>query len=147
MPVSIAESAIKGKQEIAFCAYPGRRCRANTHYMTLTNAKIGAVIDRYRIKSGLTKKELSDETGIDAANLNRIISGKQGATLDRLSALAAFFNVSVSQIIKEAEGPTGDQRKAILHELIDALPEDQIDQAFRRWPVQAAKPGKKSGTI
>lgn len=111
--------------------------------MELTHKRIGDVIERLRNKEGITKKELAERTGIDPGNLNRIISGKQGATFERLSVLSAYFDVPVWQMIKEAEGPTGDQRKAVLHDLIDALQDDQVDQAFRRWPIQNPQPTKK----
>lgn len=144
METIIAESAIFCKYEIASGAYRTNAALSDTLCMGPTNEKIGRVIDRLRLRAGLAKAELAERAGIDPGNLNRIISGKQGAPFDRLAMIAAALSVPVWQIIKEAEGPTGDQRKAILHDLIDALPADQIDQAFRRLPAHPAQSDKKA---
>jgi transcriptional regulator with XRE-family HTH domain len=101
-----------------------------------TIAKIGHAIDRLRIKRGLNKKELSEISGVDAGNLNRIISGKQEATYARMQKIAAALGVAPSTIYRMAEtGLTEEEdRKAFLHALIDASGPDQVDAIFRRWP-------------
>ena len=102
---------------------------------------IGRTIDRLRIARGMEKKELAEKSGIDAGNLNRIISGKQRATLERLEQMAEALGLRVSEVLRLAEtGQVEDQRKTAMIRMIEQLETDQMDRLFRRWPDGDGKP-------
>jgi transcriptional regulator with XRE-family HTH domain len=132
---NIALNAIICQADSAACAYPLQWAVSDALRMS-NIANIGQSIDRLRRARGLNKKELSALSGIDAGNLNRIISGKQEPTYARMQALAAVFGVNVSTIYRMAETGMNEEedRKAFLHALIDAAGADQVDAIFRRWP-------------
>lgn len=118
----------------------------------VTKADIGKAVDRLRKGRKMTKRKLSIDADIDAGNLNRIISGKQEATLERLDKLAATLGVRVSDIIRMAEtGQEEDPRKMAIIRLVEDMPVTDLDTVFRR-PTDdcqeseaAARPRRRSG--
>jgi len=98
----------------------------------VTKADIGDIVDQLRLSKNWSKKHLAAETGIEPGNLNRIISGKQEATLERLVAFATVFGVRVSDIVRMAElGQLEDPRKTALIRLVEQIPLDKVEGIFR----------------
>jgi transcriptional regulator with XRE-family HTH domain len=111
----------------------------------VSKADIGRAIDQLRQARGWTKKKLSQDAGIDQGNLNRIISGTQEATLDRLQSLAAVFGVRMSDIMRMAEtGQTEDPRKTALIRLVEQMPTSELDGVFRRPSDASPKPADET---
>jgi len=144
MHTSIAVNAIAVKRmatrKIAASAYLFRRAATDDPLM-VTKRDIGLAIDRLRQGRGWSKKYLSQQANIEQGNLNRIISGKQEATLEKLQALAKVFRVHVSDIIRMAEtGQKEDPRKTALIRLIEQLPAADHDAVFRQTSDDPEKP-------
>lgn len=55
-------------------------------------------VREYRLREGLTLRELSAHTGIDFGQLSKIETGAGGASDARKVRLAEFFNVSVGEL-------------------------------------------------
>lgn len=106
---------------------------------------IGRAIEVLRLAREWSKKDLSERSGINEPNLNRIISGKQAPTIKRLEQLAGAFNIQVYELIRLAEtGMEADARKALLHRLIDDMSPEQLENAFRRMPESGDSSDSKS---
>jgi transcriptional regulator with XRE-family HTH domain len=144
---SIAYPAIECKR------FPGSRIAGRAYLAPppyadhggMAKTDIGHTIDRLRIVRGWTKKELSEKSGVEAGNLNRIISGRQNPTIERLEQLASALRVHVSDIFRLAEtGQSEDQRKTALVRMVEQLDSEQLDQYFRRWPDGNDEPAPSS---
>jgi transcriptional regulator with XRE-family HTH domain len=99
--------------------------------------RLGHAIDLLRLQRGISKKQMALETGIDAGNLNRVISGKQWLTPERLEIIAAYFGLKPSDIFRIADHgrldpplPAEDPRKAILKRFIDSLDGAALETFF-----------------
>jgi transcriptional regulator with XRE-family HTH domain len=107
---------------------------------------IGLAIDQLRRRKGISKKALAAATAIDAGNLNRIISGKQWPTPERLEALSRFFDVPAWEIFRIAEQGIAtemrpeDARKGRLKAFVDQLDDSQLDVLFRRQSYAVSEP-------
>lgn len=141
----IALSAIGRQGEIAAVAYLSASTVGDAERMG-TVRDIGWAIDELRRRAGASKKELAIATGIDAGNLNRIISGRQWPTPERLAALSRYFSVPIWEFFRIAEQglvleqAQEDPRKERLKALIDQLDDDQLDVLFQREIHAAAEP-------
>jgi len=111
--------------------------------MTLKN-DIGWAIDQYRLAKNWSKKELAGLAEIDQGNLNRIISGKQEPTLEKMEAIARALNVTVAEIIMTAEHrhTGGDPWKAAFIQWVKDLSSEELRSAFRRSRNQDPEPPK-----
>ena len=135
------------------CASRVPQFRFMPHDLGMRSAKdIGHAIDTLRLERGLHKKELAAATGIDPGNLNRIISGKQWPTPERLDALTAYFGVKAWELFKIAEEggiyetEKEDPRKAALKALIDRLDADALDDVFPRQRFPSGQPSVTDAT-
>ena len=142
--MSIAFPAMRVKQlgalRIALGAYLPKRRKADYLGM-VSKSDIGRVIDHLRINRDWSKKELAARAEIDPGNLNRIISGQQEATLERLESLSRAFSVRVSEIIRMAEtGQREDHRKMALMRMVEDMPTSDLDTVFRRTSDAVAEP-------
>lgn len=52
-------------------------------------------------RNGLTQVELASLAGIHTPNLNRILKGKEGVTIERAERIAAALGVTLSDLVSE----------------------------------------------
>lgn len=63
---------------------------------TATAKRIAAAVN----EAGVTRKELSEATGIPATTLFRIIKGQTPADVEQIAAIARFLNVSATALVE-----------------------------------------------
>lgn len=88
----------------------------------VSNAQIGSVIRSLRKRSGKTIESLAYDAGVDRGNLSRIERGQLGVSIESLSSLAASLGLSVSDLLKLAEQPSGETHDLV--GLILTLPDE-----------------------
>lgn len=67
---------------------------------------LGKALYLHRMACGLKQTELAKRLNVSVTTISRYESDKQSLTADKLSEIADIFGVSVSDIIKTAEGDT-----------------------------------------
>lgn len=73
--------------------------------MAQTNSpgqRLAAVIERRRVETGRTFRNLADETLIPLTTLHRRLSG-DGFTLEEIARLAVVFDTTAADLMAEAE--------------------------------------------
>lgn len=70
--------------------------------------RIGSILRRHRQRSNLTLTEMSDGTGISAAMLSRIETGRASASIEVLTRYTTALGVSLSSIFRQLEVPSGN---------------------------------------
>lgn len=96
--------------------------------------KIGEVIRLIRKDKGLTIAEVADLIpGYDAGNLSRFERGEQDIAKDKLDALSAILNVSISNIYKMAECNTGIEQEHTRYKVDDDF--NQLSQRLSMIPL------------
>jgi len=68
--------------------------------------KIGQIIRKRRMATGMKLEPFAELVGMDAGNLSKLERGKQGYTSERLEAIAAALGTTASQLLAEAESLT-----------------------------------------
>src|SRR6188768_1492151 len=103
-------------------------------------------------KAGHNDYNLADRSGISPATINRILNGKHPhPRIETLSQIAKSYNLLTSQILGEVEidydndravelfFAVNDRRK-ILHRMIEKMPEVRLEHAIRLLQVVADIP-------
>jgi transcriptional regulator with XRE-family HTH domain len=70
--------------------------------------RIGTILRQHRQRSHLTLAEMADGTGISAAMLSRIETGRASASIEVLTRYAAALGVALSSIFRQLELPSGE---------------------------------------
>lgn len=52
-------------------------------------------------EQGMTQTELADLAGIHGPNVNRILNGKEGITIERAERIASALGVKLSELVSE----------------------------------------------
>ena len=80
----------------------------------------GKRIRELRIMKGMTQEQLALEVGLTTDHIRRIENGKRGSSIDLLTELASFFDVSLDYLVlgKDRSTPIAKQ---IVRWLIRAL--------------------------
>ncbi len=77
---------------------------------------MGQVFDTIRKAieaSGKTRYRLSKETGIDQAQLSRLMAGKEGVSVENLERLAAALGLEI--IIRPKRTPRRTEKRTVKH--------------------------------
>jgi transcriptional regulator with XRE-family HTH domain len=112
----------------------------------MTSVKVGALIEKARVATGLSQRALADATGISQPTLSRIISGDRVAKLPEIVTIAWATGHTVAQLTGAstvadrvqcaARATNGsamaEMRDALLHflELDDYLDEQAVPAAI-----------------
>ena len=64
---------------------------------------VAQVLSDLRLQSGLTLEDLADQSGLHRTSLGLIEARKRRLTISSAQRLAAAFNLSLSELIREAE--------------------------------------------
>lgn len=70
--------------------------------------RIGTILRQHRQRSHLTLAEMAEGTGISAAMLSRIETGRASASIEVLTRYAAALGVPLSSIFRQLELPSGE---------------------------------------
>lgn len=93
--------------------------------------EIGTVIRKLRKEAGLNLDEVADHLGLDTASLSRKERGELDWDHRELEAVAAYFQLSVSELYRQKEEHQRDSRKAAWDRLYYALRRrGDLDMAF-----------------
>ena len=65
--------------------------------------QVGDVVFHYRMKMGLTQRELSRLVGVPQPNLSNIEKGKQDVTVGTLQRIASVLGCSLTEFFREVE--------------------------------------------
>lgn len=72
--------------------------------MTIGNKDVLAKnLKRYITKSGKDRRTISEELGCSYSTLTEWVNGKKYPRIDRIEALAQYFNISKSDLIEDFE--------------------------------------------
>ena len=80
----------------------------------------GDILKELRQSKGLTQQELGDLVGISASNVRMIEKNQRNGSLDVVSKLADYFNVSIDYLEGKTEYKNSDEvADEILNKLIE----------------------------
>ena len=86
-------------------------------------------LKRYMELSGKTQKELAEITGVSAPTFNEWVNAKKFPRIDKIQALADYFNIQKSDLIEEK---LTDEQKAGNDILANIIVRLRMDADFRK---------------
>lgn len=86
-------------------------------------------LKRYMELSGKTQKELAEITGVSAPTFNEWVNAKKFPRIDKIQALADYFNIQKSDLIEEK---LTDEQKAGNDILANIIVRLRMDADFRQ---------------
>lgn len=84
--------------------------------------EVGATLRRLREARGLSLEQLARRVGLGKTGVQAIESGRSGAPLDRLQALASALGAS---LVVEVRAPEAAALERALQAAVEALPEER----------------------
>ena len=135
---------------------------ANSTGKSLVNTvELGRAIRRKREETGLSLRDVADETGVSASTLSRIENGTGKPDADNIARLTGWLNVPVERIMSGRETDS-DEARAVVYfpqestpEIVEAhlradrslTPETAkaLSELFRVAYTQFSHPGEERG--
>jgi transcriptional regulator with XRE-family HTH domain len=75
------------------------------------NREVGAMLRTIRERLGLTQQHVADRVGLERTSISNMESGRQGISLQNLSAICAAFDMEPHIIMRPKSGSTATLRK------------------------------------
>ena len=91
-----------------------------------TLVELGARVRAWRARRGMTRKALATDSGLSERFLADVESGKGNVSINSLAAAAQALNITVVDLLQEAQRPALARASGMLARLDDA----QLDQAY-----------------
>src|SRR5688500_2778635 len=91
-----------------------------------TIAELGARVRAWRARRGMTRKQLATDSGLSERFLADVETGKGNVSINSLEAAARALNITVLDLMQDAQRPA----LARLHGLLARLDDAQLDQAY-----------------
>ena len=91
-----------------------------------TLVELGARVRAWRARRGMTRKALATDSGLSERFLADVESGKGNVSINSLAAAAQALNITVVDLLQEAQRPALARASGMLSRLDDA----QLDQAY-----------------
>ena len=88
----------------------------------VNTVELGRAIRRKREETGLSLRDVADETGVSASTLSRIENGTGKPDADNIARLTAWLNVPVERIMTGREA-NGDGDNAVVYFPKEATPD------------------------
>ena len=96
---------------------------ANSTGKSLVNTvELGRAIRRKREETGLSLRDVADETGVSASTLSRIENGTGKPDADNIARLTAWLNVPVERIMSGRDTES-DEERAVVYFPQESTPE------------------------
>jgi transcriptional regulator with XRE-family HTH domain len=89
----------------------------------VNTGELGRAIRRKREESGLSLRDVADETGVSASTLSRIENGTGKPDADNIARLTAWLNVPMERIMGGGRQLDGDEAKPVVYFPQEATPE------------------------
>mgnify|MGYP001013366322 CR=1 FL=1 len=87
---------------------------------------IGERLRDYRLKRGITQKDLSDKTGLSYTFINEIEHDKKIPSIETLLRMSSYYGATVSELLGETTPEMSPELKS-LFDNIKSLPPDTIN--------------------
>lgn len=100
-------------------------------------AIVGRRIRELRKRLKLTQEGLAEECGLDFRSVGAVERGERNLSLKSLSAIAKALKIKPEILIQEEETPPQEEKKALLHELVYTLENEDVERI--RFVLQDAK--------
>jgi len=84
---------------------------------------IGNNLRNFRLNNKLSRKKLSEITGVSSGYIEEIENGKKKPTIEILLKISSSFNITVSELIGETEPSLSPELKNLLDSAKDLTPE------------------------
>ncbi|MCC2674869.1 MAG: bifunctional protein : transcriptional regulator, family [Ramlibacter sp.] len=91
-----------------------------------TIAELGARVRAWRARRGMTRKQLAADSGLSERFLADVETGKGNVSINSLEAAARALNITVLDLMQDAQRPA----LARVHGLLSRLDDAQLDQAY-----------------
>lgn len=91
-----------------------------------TLAELGARVRAWRARRGMTRKALASDSGLSERFLADVESGKGNVSINSLEAAARALNISILELLQDAQRPA----LARVQGLLGRLDDTQLDQAY-----------------
>jgi transcriptional regulator with XRE-family HTH domain len=88
----------------------------------VNTVELGRAIRRKREETGLSLRDVADETGVSASTLSRIENGTGKPDADNIARLTAWLNVPVERIMSGRETDS-DETRAVVYFPQESTPE------------------------
>lgn len=88
----------------------------------VNTVELGRAIRRKREETGLSLRDVADETGVSASTLSRIENGTGKPDADNIASLTAWLNVPMERIMTGREA-SDDGSKAVVYFPQEATPD------------------------
>src|SRR3954468_5123021 len=92
-----------------------------------TLPELGARVRAWRARRGMTRKQLSTDSGLSERFLADVESGKGNVSINSLEAAARALNITIVDLLQDAPRPALARVQGLLMRLDDA----QLDQAYQ----------------
>lgn len=94
--------------------------------------QIGARIAENRRKKGLTQEELAGHMGVSKPAVSKWESGQSYPDILLLPVLAAYFNITIDELVGYEPQMTKEEIRALSHRLADDFTKEPFDQVLSR---------------
>jgi transcriptional regulator with XRE-family HTH domain len=84
---------------------------------------IGNNLRNFRLNNKLSRKKLSEITGVSSGYIEEIENGKKKPTIEILLKISSSFNITVSELIGETEPSLSPELKNLLDSAKELNPE------------------------
>src|SRR4051812_50009274 len=91
-----------------------------------TLPELGARVRAWRARRGMTRKQLSTDSGLSERFLADVESGKGNVSINSLEAAARALNITILELLQDAPRPALGRVQGLLAR----LDEPQLDQAY-----------------
>jgi len=95
---------------------------AHTNKSLVNTIELGRAIRRKREDSGLSLRDVADETGVSASTLSRIENGTGKPDADNIARLTDWLNVPMERIMGNRQSD-GDEARAVVYFPHESTPE------------------------
>ncbi len=97
----------------------------------LGNKQIMAENIRYYLRiNDITQTEICSALGLKMPTFSDWVNAKTYPRIDKIEMMANYFGISKSDLVEKRSSPSKEARpNSELHELIDSLPADKLEEA------------------